>query len=37
MLSEMFRGTEIVLLRERKHECTVHEQSGLLECLEWNR
>ena len=29
MLREMFRGTEIVLLRERKHECTVHEQSGL--------
>lgn len=33
MLREIFRGTEISLLREGKHECTVRGQSGLLEYI----
>lgn len=33
MLSEIFRGTEILLLREGKHECTVDGQSHLLEYI----
>lgn len=31
MIREIFRGTEMSLLREGKHECTVDGQSGLLE------
>lgn len=33
LLREIFRGTKISLLREGKHECTVHGQSGLLEYI----